>query len=85
MENKRYALSLAEDGRILHATYEELATEGMPIVDALPEGDIYEYLYVDGQYVHNPLPEPEPEERPTQEERIAELETMLNTLLGVSE
>lgn len=70
MENKRYALSIAEDGRILHATYEEFATEDMPIVDVLPEGDIYEYRYVDGEYTHDPLPEPEEPENPETETSV---------------
>lgn len=56
----KYALNLAEDGRILSATYEEFAFEGMPIVDELPEGDISDYLYTDGEYVYVPLPNPEP-------------------------
>ena len=61
-----YALNLAEDGRILSATYPEYAPEDAVIVDALPEGDISDYLYVDGQYVYDPLPEPEePDPEPT--------------------
>lgn len=60
-----YALNLAEDGRILSATYPEYAPEDAVIVEALPEGDITDYLYVDGQYVYDPLPEPEqPEPKP---------------------
>lgn len=55
-----YALNLAEDGRILSATYPQYAPEDAIIVDALPEGDISDYLYVDGQCIYDPLPEPEP-------------------------
>ena len=74
----KYALNLAEDGRILSVTYGEYATEGMPIVDELPEGDATNYLYVDGQYVYDPLPEPEqPEAEPTADD-------VLNALLGVN-
>ena len=57
----KYALNLAENGRILSATYEEFAPEGAPIVDKLPEGDIANYLYVNDQYVNDPLPKEEPE------------------------
>ena len=57
---EKYALNLAEDGRILSATYEQFAVEGMPIVEALPEGDISDYRYVDGEYIHDPLPKTEP-------------------------
>lgn len=74
---RNYALNLADDGRILSATFEEYASEGMPIVETLPEGDISDYLYVDGEYVYDPLPEPvEPEVEPTSDE-------ILNALLGV--
>ena len=60
-----YALNLAENGRILSATYPQYAPADAVIVDALPEGDISDYLYVNGQYVYDPLPEPEqPEPAP---------------------
>lgn len=64
----KYALNLNADGRILSATFEKYATENMPLVYALPEGDISDYLYVNGEYVYDPLPEPEkpePEESAT--------------------
>lgn len=61
-----YALNLAKDGRVLSATYPQYAPEDAVIVDALPEGDISDYLYVDGQYVYDPIPEPEqPEPAPS--------------------
>lgn len=73
-----YALHLADDGRILSATYEKYAGKGQPIVSSLPEGDISDYLYADGEYVHSPLPkQEEPETKPTQEERISALEAQL--------
>ena len=56
----KYALNLDADGRILSATYESYAVPGMPIVDTLPDGDITDYKYIDGSYVHDPLPQPEP-------------------------
>lgn len=70
---RKYALNLAKDGQILSATYEEYATEGMPIVDALPEGSITDYRYVDGEYVYDPIPEAEP----SAEEQITELKAQL--------
>ena len=73
---EKYALNLAESGRILSATYEQFAVEGMPIVETLPEGDISEYRYVNGEFIHDPLPKPEPVVEPTTDE-------ILNTLLGV--
>ena len=82
-----YALNLAEDGRILSATYPEYAPDDAVLVEELPEGDISDYLYLEGELVYDPRPEPElPEAQPTPEERIAELEEALALLLsGVTE
>lgn len=74
----KYALSLANDGRILSVTYEKFATADAVIVDVLPKGDIYEYRYVNGEYIHDPLPEPElPAADPT-------VDDILNVMLGVT-
>ena len=81
----KYALNLAEDGRILSATYEEFAPINAVLVEELPEGNITDYLYVDGQYVHDPLPVSEQERPPTLEDRVVKMEAMLNALLGVAE
>ena len=62
----KYALNLAEDGRILSATYEEFAPADAVLVDELPEGNIADYRYVDGAYVHDPLPVEPVEEKPSQ-------------------
>lgn len=74
-----YALNLAEDGRVLSITYEKYASEDMPIVEEFPEGNTYEYRYVDGEYVHDPLPQGETEPtapaEPTLFERVNALET----------
>ena len=75
----KYALNLAEDERILSATYPKYAPADAVIVDVLPEGDISDYLYVDGQYVYDPLPEP------VQPEPEATADDVLNALLGVTE
>ena len=74
-----YALNLDSDNRILSAwTVLSIGNyDGMPIVDTLPDGDITDYLYVDGQYVYEPLPEPEPAPtEPTADE-------VLDVLLGI--
>ena len=73
----KYALNLAEDGRILSVTKEEFAPVGSVIVDELPDGNIYEYRYVDGEIVHDPLPDPEPEPAPpgNLEERVSAVES----------
>lgn len=85
----KYALNLDEDGRILSATYESYAVAGMPVVSTLPDGDITDYKYIDGSYVHDPLPKPQPAE-PTAEEdalsMIVDHEYRLTLLeLGVTE
>lgn len=60
----KYALNLAEDGRILSATFAKYAPSYAVQVDTLPEGNIADYLYNGGEYVYDPLPEPEPEPTP---------------------
>lgn len=81
----KYALNLAEDGRILSATYEQFATADSVIVDELPEGNIADYKYISGQYVHDPLPVPE--ETPSQldiiEAQVTYTAMMTDTLLEV--
>ena len=32
------------------------------LVDSFPDGDVSEYRYVDGEFIHDPLPKPEPQE-----------------------
>lgn len=67
----KYALNISEDNRILSAcvVLPNGNYDGMPIVDTLPEGDLPDYLYVDGEYVYDPLPKPEPVE-PTPEPTV---------------
>lgn len=74
-----YALNLAEDGRILSATFPEYAPDDAVTVEALPDGDVSDYLYVNGEFVHDPLPDPE------QPEAEATTDDVLNALLGVTE
>ncbi len=69
------ALNLDSDNRILSATYDQYAPASQPRVDTLPDGNISDYLYVNGEYVYDPVP-PEPEPQPTADE-------ILNALLGV--
>ena len=83
----KYALNVNESGRILSATFEKYATKNMPLVDALPEGDISDYIYKDGEYIHNPIPKTEQPEKPVDlNERVAALEEALEMILsGVTE
>lgn len=74
----KYALNLAEDGRILSVTFEKYALEDAVKVEEFPEGNVADYRYVDGEFIYDPLPEPEqPKPEPTAEE-------ILNALLGVN-
>lgn len=64
-----YALNLdPEDNRVLSATEDKYGAEGQPRVDHLPDDDISDYRFIDGEFVYDPLPkppEPEPEPEPS--------------------
>lgn len=72
----KYALNLDADGRILSATYESYAVAGMPIVNTLPDNDIIDYKYINGEFIYEPLPEPIQPQEPTTED-------IINALLGI--
>lgn len=75
-----YALNLNSDNRILSACVVLPSTPtDLPRVDTLPDGDINDWLFVDGEYVYDPLPRPEP---PTPEPTADEI---IDALLGVTE
>ena len=67
-----YALSLDDNNRILSVCVVLPATpEDMPRAETLPEGDVNDWLYVDGEYVYDPLPAPsEPEPEPSDFDRL---------------
>ena len=72
-----YSLNLAEDNRILSACVCLAGQTYNNIIDALPDGDITDYKYIDGSYVYDTLPKPEPQPaEPTAEE-------LLNIILGI--
>ena len=74
-----YALNIADDGRILSVTFDRFAPPEQPRVDTLPDGDITEYRYVDGEYIHDPMTKQE--EKPTTDERIYALETTMDDII----
>lgn len=84
-----YALNLSEDNRILSAckVLPNGSYEGMAIVEALPDGNLPDYQFIDNQFVYNPLPKEEPVEQPTQldiiEAQVTYTAMMTNTLLEV--
>jgi hypothetical protein len=54
----KYALNLAEDGRVLSVGMYAKATyipSGAVLVDSFPE-PVTDYLYKDGEFVYSPLP-----------------------------
>lgn len=69
-----FALNIDTDGRILSATYEKYAAPGQPLVEKLPAGDISEYRYIHGEFLHDPLPCPEEPESLSLESRVETLE-----------
>lgn len=56
----RYGLVLDENNRIIDVPVQRYAPADAIIVDELPDGDFRDYLYVNGEYVYDPLPRPEP-------------------------
>lgn len=83
-----YAINIDENNRILRVTFVEYAEPDSILVENRPEDlvpadaskkekDCTNYLYIDGEYIYDPLPEPEPiEPEPTADE-------VLNVLLGI--
>ena len=71
------SLNLDTDNRILSACVCLEGFEYENVVNTLPDGSISDYRYVDGEYVYDPLSEPEPQpEEPTTDD-------VLNALLGI--
>lgn len=83
----KYALCLADDGRILSVTFAKYAPAEATVADTLPEGDVSEYLYIAGEFVYAPKPDTQTKEEPTQLDRIeaqlAYTAMMTDTLLEV--
>lgn len=63
---EKYSLNLDTDGRILSAGECIEGIEYNVVVEAFPDGNVGDYKYINGEYVHDPLPKPEKE--PTVEE-----------------
>lgn len=69
----KYAINLSKDGRALSVTYERFAYktettetgelvstlfDNYVLMDNLPEGELSDYLLIDGEYVYSPLERP---------------------------
>ncbi len=82
----RYGLVLSADNRIIDAPAQRYAPTDSIIVDKLPAGDFHNYLYINGEYVYAPLPEPEqPEPAPSLEFRVATVESDVASLTAAIE
>ena len=67
----RHGLILDENNRIISDVAQRYAPADAIIVDKLPCGKYADYLYIDGEYVYDPLPiHDEPDPQPTQLDRI---------------
>ena len=77
-----YAIKIDETGRLLYATKPIYADDECILVPSLPDGDITEYLYVNGGYVHDPLPVEVVERQPSLEDQVKELQEALEMLLS---
>lgn len=54
-----YALNLeADTERVLSATFPEYAPSDAVLVEELPEGNVADYLYKNGQFIYDPLSQP---------------------------
>lgn len=69
-------IKIDENGRIQSVGYDEHLGPG-EIEVTLPEGDVFDYRYVNGEWVYDPKPKDEPK---TPEPTVSEI---LDTLLGV--
>ena len=83
---EKYALNLAEDGRVLSVTFEKYALVGSVLVDSLPDGNLSDYRWQNDVFVLDPLPTPAPDPEPTQldiiEAQVTYTAMMTDTLLS---
>ena len=91
-ENNLYSLCLDnETKRIICITFDEFGLPDDPRVTELPAGNIADYLYINGEYIYDPLPQPELILGPIEilQTEVAELksqnEMLLECLLEMSE
>lgn len=82
----KYVLNLAEDNRILSASfYNEFSPEDAIKVNELPEGNIADYKYVNGEFIHDPLPVIEIEEQPSELDKLDARLTYVEMMTGIME
>lgn len=65
----KYGLHLAPDGRVLSAALAEFSAEASVGAQVLPEGDLADYRFLEGDFVYDPQPRQDTQ-LPTQLDRI---------------
>ena len=81
-----FVLNLGQDRRVLSAAFQEAIPDGTVVTAELPEGDIAQYRYVEGAFVHDPLPvqnEQIPSHLDRMEAQLVYTAMMTDTLLEV--
>lgn len=86
-----YALNLDTENRILSVCE---CVEGMEydiVIESFPDDNVRDYKYINGEFIHDPLPKPEPTaQAPTVEEDTLSMlvdheERIINLELGLTE
>ena len=80
-----FVLNVGNDGRVLSAGKFSKIPNGAVTVETLPQGDISDYRYTDGQFVLDPLPVPQqagPSELDKLAAQIAYTAMMTDTIIG---
>lgn len=86
-----YALNLDTENRILSVCE---CVEGMEydiVIESFPDDNVRDYKYINGEFIHDPLPTPEPTaQEPTVEEDTLSMlvdheERIINLELGLTE
>lgn len=79
-------LITADDGRFLRLTKEQYEQGYGVLIDesTLPEGDLANYKYIDGEWISDPLPAPEEPVDDVAElkTRVAEQQELIDSLTG---
>ncbi len=79
MRSIKYALKTDEDNRIIEFTFDTYADDTYTLVDSAPNHYWGDCLFIDGEYIYDPLPQPEPPEP------VETTDDVLNALLGIEQ